>query len=113
MYRRAHSQTVLDRLSEPPRLLLIVSGPRQSGKTTLVRQALADQPRPYRYVAVDEPVTVRAAPRDPTSLTADVGTASPGRRDARWLVEQWEAARAEAEQSSRGFVLILDGVKKM
>ena len=35
--------------------LICITGPRQTGKTTMVRQALARIDRPFRYLAVDEP----------------------------------------------------------
>ena len=47
--------TLLGRLDEPPERLICITGPRQTGKTTMVRQALARIDRPYRYLPVDEP----------------------------------------------------------
>ncbi len=54
-YRRLQVGPLVERLSEPPLLLIAVFGPRQTGKTTAVRQALASLPRPYRLEAVDMP----------------------------------------------------------
>ena len=39
-YERAQISTLFDRLSEKPQRLTIVTGPRQTGKTTLVHKAL-------------------------------------------------------------------------
>lgn len=93
-YERAQLATLLARLDEAPRRLVVVTGPRQAGKTTLVRQALDRIDRPSRYLSADEP--------DPA-----------GARDSRWLVREWEAARAAADASDRGFVLALDEIQNI
>ena len=54
-FRREQYDTLIERLGEPPRTLTFVTGPRQTGKTTLIRQVLADVGMPSRYVPVDEP----------------------------------------------------------
>lgn len=109
-FERPHVATLVDRLAEPPRFIIAVFGPRQTGKTTLVRQALRRIDREHRYVAVDEPDSDFRQP----SLSADV-RAGPraDRRDARWIVREWEAARRQAELSDRGFVLALDEIQKV
>jgi predicted AAA+ superfamily ATPase len=54
-YSRVAVDVLLCRLSEPPHLLIVVAGPRQVGKTTLVRDALAKYSRDqYRFVAIDQ-----------------------------------------------------------
>ena len=98
-YERAQLATLLARLGEAPRTLIIVTGPRQAGKTTLVRQALAKLDRPALYVAVDEP--------------EDGAFSGAAARDARWLVRQWERARIDADRCERGAVLILDEIQKI
>ena len=50
--------------SDPP-LILAVTGPRQSGKTTLVRQALRrlrGMGQHTRYIALDDPDPARGSP---------------------------------------------------
>lgn len=54
-YEREQISTLLSRLDERPERLICITGPRQTGKTTMVRQALARIDRPYRYLPVDEP----------------------------------------------------------
>lgn len=54
-FRRAQADTLQARLREPRRFLQVVSGPRQVGKTTLVRQVLEDFAGPAVYATADEP----------------------------------------------------------
>ncbi len=118
MYERTQIKTLFNRLSEKPEHLTIVTGPRQTGKTTLVLQVLRQLDRPSQYVSVDEP--------DPTFLhpAPDFGGLNPefsehpsvpidGIRDTRWLVRTWEQARIAAERSDRGFILAIDEIQKV
>ena len=82
-------------------LIVAVTGPRQTGKTTIMRTALERVNMPSRYFAVDE-VAV-----DPDSRWAKGG--DPGGRA--WLHQAWREARRDAEQSDRGFVLALDEIQ--
>ena len=47
MYKREACQTLSSRLSEPRRFLQVLVGPRQVGKTTVVRQLLDNIAIPY------------------------------------------------------------------
>lgn len=40
MYKREQYQTIYDRLHEPRKFLQVIMGPRQIGKTTVVKQVL-------------------------------------------------------------------------
>ncbi len=118
VYERAQQSTLSDRLKEAPQRLIVVTGPRQTGKTTLVCQVLARIDRPNRYVSVDEPdpVTLPPFPGTETSINPFAGEAPrrlAGERDVRWLVRQWEQARMEADRSERGFVLAIDEIQKI
>ena len=118
VYERTQTSTLVGRLREKPQRLTIVTGPRQTGKTTMVQQVLGQLDRPSHYVSVDEP--------DPSILppVPDLGGSSlifadqpnvvlGGPRDARWLVRNWEQARAASERSDRGFVLAIDEIQKV
>ena len=108
-FQREQVAVLVHRLGEPPRRIIALFGPRQSGKTTIVRQALGRLERPSLYLPVDEPDS--PVVRFPSSSAGTV----PGRRprDAEWLVVRWEAARREAEASPRGAVLVLDEIQKI
>lgn len=100
-FERHHVAQVLALLAEPePMPIVAVVGPRQTGKTTLVRQALKRARVPAWHIAVDDRAVLN-------------GGLWPngGRRDAEWLARVWEAAREEARMSERGFVLALDEVQ--
>jgi len=117
-FERPHGKALLARLREEPRWLIIVTGPRQTGKTTLVSQVLRRIGRPSNHVAVDtpDPATVSAAASvlgDVTTLTTAASLPPPDRKDARWLVRKWEEARLAAKSSERGFVLALDEIQKV
>lgn len=91
-YERPQSEVLARRLTEPRRLIQVVAGPRQVGKTTLVRQAAARLDRPVRFAAADEPAL----------------------RGSEWLAQQWDAARDAARSSEKpGAVLIVDEVQKL
>ena len=94
---RAGLSTFLQRLREPRRFLQVVAGPRQVGKTTLVRQAL-------------KALEAEASPQRLAqhSVSAD----NPGLQGASWLAAQWEVARALAAQAG-ACVLVLDEVQKL
>jgi predicted AAA+ superfamily ATPase len=89
-YRRPMAAELARRLDEPRRFIQVVAGPRQTGKSTLVQQALAEADRPYRYASADEPTL----------------------RGAAWIHEQWDAARA-LTSARRDAVFVLDEIQKI
>ena len=110
-FHRQQYDTLVERLREPPKTLTFVTGPRQTGKTTLIGQVLDDSPLPRYYVAVDElSAGELTAPLDPPPAVFETDL---GERDARWLARVWEWARQQASRSERGFVLALDEVQKI
>ena len=117
-YEREQVSTLRRRLDEAPAHLIFITGPRQSGKTTMLRQALRRLDRPSRYLSVDEPEPA-AFPLFPGGDESTFGIPDAaslsltGERDARWLVRQWEHARVEADRSERGFVLAFDEIQKV
>lgn len=87
---RSQFKVILSRLAEPRRFIQILAGPRQVGKTTLVRQALEQTAEPFHYASADEPV-----------INTTV-----------WLAQQWELARLKAADSG-SVVLVLDEIQKI
>lgn len=110
-FRRSHVDTLLKRLSEPPQRVIAIFGPRQTGKTTAARHALALIGQGHRYEAIDAPESM--AEPWPATSKADYAVLPSARRDARWLVEVWEHSRHQAWTSPQGFVLVLDEIQKI
>ena len=110
-FQRLQVEILVRRLAEYPRRIIALFGPRQTGKTTIVRQALSRIDRESRYLAIDEPDTPSL--RVPTSAFPEATVPAGRVPDAEWLVRCWEDARREAEQSLRGYVLAFDEIQKI
>lgn len=90
MYSRELSKKLAQRLSTPRMFIQVVMGPRQTGKTTAIKQAVKAAGLPYRVASADSPI----------ELAGD------------WIELEWRQARALAE--SRGTaVLVLDEIQKV
>ena len=110
-FQRAQVATLVRRLSDAPTFIQALFGPRQTGKTTIVRQTLAQIDRESRYLAVDEPDS--AGLGNPLYDVDPRVRPEPDARDTRWIVRQWEEARRTAERSGRGAVLVFDEIQKI
>ena len=53
MFKRAQFAELEARLSEPRNKIQVVSGPRQVGKSTMVKQVLQETDIPYMFVSAD------------------------------------------------------------
>jgi predicted AAA+ superfamily ATPase len=93
MFKRPIYQLIAGRLAEPRRFIQVLSGPRQTGKTTLARQITGDLKLPSHYASADEPTL----------------------RDRTWLEQQWEIARTRvrSDRTSRKGLFVLDEVQKI
>jgi len=93
MYHRPLYHTLVKRVREPRRFIQVLAGPRQTGKTTMVRQ-MADETRvPVHYASADEPTLQSRA----------------------WIEQQWETGRSlAAETAGKGVaLLVLDEIQKV
>ena len=92
MYSRHQGDVLARRLRERRRFIQVVAGPRQVGKTTLVRQVADASGLVYRYASADEPTL----------------------RGGEWIAQQWDAARLATEDAGRrGTLLVLDEIQKI
>lgn len=112
-YERAQVATLVELLArEPPARIIAVFGPRQSGKTTIVDQALARVRRTTSmealYCAADAPEHSMPADEAPVS----VGRTPRERLGWGWIIRHWEDARARAERTG-GCVLVFDEIQEI
>ena len=93
VFKRPVYTILRKRLSEPRRFIQVLSGPRQTGKTTLAHQLIEELTIPSHYVSADEPAL----------------------KDRSWIEQQWEVARTKSGSTKKytKAVLILDEVQKI
>ena len=109
-FQRTQVTTIVQRLSEKPHKLIAVFGPRQTGKTTIVRQVLGQIDLESRYLAVDSPDSpVLPLPSNVSGAIMPF----PQVRDTGWLVSNWREGRREANRCGRAFVLVFDEIQKI
>ena len=87
-YRRPLVNTLVARMREPRRFIQMLVGPRQTGKSTAIRQALAQVDLP-RHVAL---ASIDSSSRD-------------------WLRAQWLQARNLINEGSPSALLVIDEVQ--
>ncbi len=91
-YIRPYSRALSARLKGPRLFIQAVTGARQVGKTTLVRQVVSDSGLPAHFASADEP-TLQS-------------------RD--WIAQQWQTARqVSRKKPESGAVLVLDEIQKI
>ena len=92
MYERPIVQQVVARMKEPRRFIQVVTGPRQVGKTTILKQALAAAGVPHAYFSAD--------------------AVAGGGLD--WIGTAWESARTQFRAfGKREFLLVVDEIQKI
>jgi uncharacterized protein len=138
-FRRPVTAVIQARLSEPVRHIIYVSGPRQVGKTTAIRQVLEtfDQDS-VRFLMVDSPDDDNNAPEWSTEISVNQNLIrSPARpygaiKDTQWLIQVWKEARVSARdwlaspasigelgttaigfKNQRAFTLVFDEIQKI
>lgn len=94
MYKRAQYQTIVDRLAEQRKFMQVVMGPRQIGKTTVVKQALKTLEGEMPFI----------------SFTADNVPATQNS----WISDCWATARAQMKIENLGeLILVIDEIQKL
>jgi len=90
-YQRPQEELLKSRLSESVHFINLLAGPRQVGKTTIIRDLIAQILTQGYYISVDEEP---AKANDIYSLDIIPSTVSPPqKKDAVWLQFQWQEAR--------------------
>lgn len=92
MYKRPQFNELISRLSEARDKIQTISGPRQVGKSTMIKQVLQETDIPY------------------LSVTAD----NVPKTNNFWISETWTSARARMKASKAPeFLLVIDEVHKL
>jgi len=91
-FQRAVLQQLIGRASEPRKFIQVLAGPRQVGKTTLVKQLLQQIMIPHYFVTADD---LYAA-------------------DNAWIRREWDNARLQLQQSGgQELLFVIDEVQKV
>ncbi|WP_339699233.1 ATP-binding protein [Algoriphagus aquimarinus] len=92
-YQRSEKNQIQKRLHDEPRMFIqVIYGPRQVGKTTMIRQIMKDINWPHTLVAAD------AVPAT----------------DRLWIAQQWENARMKQSTTPDvPYILVIDEVQKI
>jgi predicted AAA+ superfamily ATPase len=91
MYKRKLVGQLEERMREKRRFIQIIVGPRQTGKTTALTQALDSLSARNHFVSADDPALV-----------------SP-----EWLRNEWEQVRLLQRQSGKEVILAVDEIQKV
>jgi len=92
MYQRTVLQDIKQRIFEPRKFIQVLVGPRQVGKTTLIKQLLQQISMEYYFVTADDLYTV----------------------DSTWIRKEWNNARLRLEQSvQKELLFVIDEIQKV
>ena len=92
MFKRSQFQELKSRISEQRNKIQVISGPRQVGKSTMVKQVLQETDIPYLLVSAD----------------------NIGHTNKAWIGEMWATARARMKVAqAKEFLLVIDEVHKI
>lgn len=92
MYKRSTYETIRKRLEEPRRFVQVIMGPRQIGKSTVVKQVLDDCGKPFLFYSAD---TIPS-----TSST--------------WISECWNTARLQMRiHQDEEMIIVIDEIQKL
>lgn len=92
MYQRHYLKTLRKRMLEPRRFIQVISGPRQIGKTTLVKQILKQLQLPSIYLSADGQID----------------------NSGFWINNAWEQARLQLKTDRISeIILCLDEIQKI
>lgn len=92
MYKRAEYQIVKSRLEEPRRFIQVLMGPRQVGKSTVVKQVLQDYEGEYLFFSADNVPATNSA----------------------WISDCWSSVRRlMIAKELTSIVLVIDEIQKI
>lgn len=113
IFERKQIETLRQRLGEAPQFLIVVAGPRQIGKSTMVRQALKGKSATFR--ATDQPITEVVDPFFEAAGSRATQAVPGAKPTTEWIVQEWTFARSKARSalSGAGHILAIDEIQKI
>lgn len=92
MFKRPQFNELKSRIAEPRNKIQTISGPRQVGKSTMVKQVLQETNIPHLSVSAD----------------------NVDKTDTFWISEMWATARAKMKAAKASeYLLVIDEVHKL
>ena len=92
MFQRSVLQEIKGRVLEPRKFIQVLVGPRQVGKTTVIKQVLQQISMKYHYVTADDLYTT----------------------DSTWIRREWSNVRIQLQQSGeKEMLFVIDEVQKV
>lgn len=91
MIQRPYIKEITKRINEPRKFIQVLYGPRQVGKTTMIKQSLRAYNKPYLFETADDIVGA----------------------DSTWLRKLWAKARLMVTQHRQDVLLVIDEVQKI
>lgn len=92
MFERPHKQLITERINEPRKFIQVVVGPRQVGKSTIIRQVLNDTDKPYLFYTAEAEANATGA----------------------WISSCWANARRKLRQENLPeILLVFDEIQKV
>ena len=92
MYQREQYSTLYERIAEPRRFIQVVAGPRQVGKSTLVKQVISALTIPYTMESAD----------------------GVGETNGEWISSVWEGVRQQMLfRGEKEHLLVIDEIHKI
>ena len=92
MYQREQYSTLYERIAEPRRFIQVVAGPRQVGKSTLVKQVISALTIPYTMESAD----------------------GVGETNGEWISSVWEGVRQQMLfRNEKEHLLVIDEIHKV
>jgi uncharacterized protein len=92
MYIKNELSVLQERIADSRKFIQVIMGPRQIGKTTMVKQLLSETPIPFIFISAD---------------------GIPSANET-WISQQWESARFQLNNSaSKELLLVIDEIQKI
>ncbi len=92
MFERSQVSVIAHRMGETKNpFMQVLVGPRQTGKSTMLKQALAHIELPYRFASADDTIF----------------------KNPEWLQNEWQQARGQALSANTQVVLVVDEIQKI